>query len=192
MVIYNALIILCFSFLVPIIGENNIVLNVGRQEETCSFCATHVWAAEFTGRHVGIGPKGYSICCSKGKVLLHLLHETPPELSELIAPTEIHSNMFFNKSRVYNNIFTFCSFGGNVDHSVNNGGGPYVFRISGRTYHSLGCLVPPDGLTPKFAQLYMCDGQEAVSHRVNFSARMGEVDPSIVPCCKKCSIVTMF
>ncbi|KAK1394749.1 hypothetical protein POM88_013805 [Heracleum sosnowskyi] len=139
-----------------------------------------VWAAEFTGRHVGTGPKGYSICCSKGKVQLPMLRETPPELRELITSTGIHSNMFFNKSRVYNNIFAFCSFGGNVDHSVNNGKGPFVFRVSGRTYHSLGSLVPPDGLTPKFAQLYMYDGQDAVGHRLNFSAMMGEVDPAIV------------
>lgn len=88
--------------------------------------------------------------------------------------------MFFNKSRVYNNIFAFCSFGRNVDHSVNNGKGPFVFRVSGRTYHSLGSLIPPDGLTPKFAQLYMYDGEEAVTHRVNFSSKMGHVDPSII------------
>lgn len=34
-----------------------------------------VWGAEFTGRHVGSGPKGYSICCGKGKVQLPLLRE---------------------------------------------------------------------------------------------------------------------
>ncbi|KAK1383681.1 hypothetical protein POM88_021416 [Heracleum sosnowskyi] len=160
--------------------ESNTILDVGRQEETCGFCAAQVWAVEFTGRHVGTGPKGYSICCSKGKVQLPLLRETPPELKELITSTGIHSNMFFNKSRVYNNIFAFCSFGGNVDHSINNGKGPFVFRVSGRTYHSLGSLIPPDGLTPKFAQLYMYDGQDAVGHRLNFSATMGEVDPAIV------------
>lgn len=162
------------------LGERNAVLDLGRQEQTCGFCAAHVWAAEFTGRHVGTGPKGYSICCSKGKVQLPLLRQTPPELSRLISSTGVPSTRFFNKSRVYNNIFAFCSFGGNIDHSVNNGKGPYVFRVSGRTYHSLGSLIPPDGLTPKFAQLYMYDAQEAVAHRVNFSAKMGEVDPSII------------
>lgn len=148
--------------------ETNTVLDIGMQQETCGFCEAQVWAAEFTGRHVGPGPKGFTICCGKGKVQLPLLRETPPELKELITSTGTCSRNFFNKSRVYNNIFAFCSFGGNVDHSVNNGKGPFVFRVSGRTYHSLGSLVPPDGLTPKYAQLYMYDSREALKHRVNF------------------------
>ncbi|KAK1370445.1 hypothetical protein POM88_036537 [Heracleum sosnowskyi] len=160
--------------------ETNTVLDVGRQEETCGFCAAQVWAAEFTGRHVGPGPKGYSICCEKGKVQLPLLRQTPPELNELLTSGGTSSRMFFNKSRIYNNIFAFCSFGGNVDHSVNSGKGPYVFRVSGRTYHSLGSLVPPDGLTPKYAQLYMYDSKEALEHRVNFPGKGGEVDPNVV------------
>ncbi|XP_074356462.1 uncharacterized protein LOC141696181 [Apium graveolens] len=140
--------------------ESKKILNIGRQEEICGFCTAHIWAAEFTGRHVGTGPKGYSICCGKGKVQLPLLRETPPELNYLIGANETRSSVYFSKSRVYNNIFAFCSFGGNVDHSVNNGKGPYDFRVCGRTYHSL------SSLTPKFAQLYMYDGQEAVDSPV--------------------------
>ncbi|KAK1360978.1 hypothetical protein POM88_045452 [Heracleum sosnowskyi] len=157
--------------------ESNTILDLGKQEETCGFCRAQVWAAEFTGRHVGTGPKGYSICCGKGKVQLPLLRVPPSELDELISTRGTRSARFFNKSRIYNNIFAFCSFGGNVDHSVNTGKGPYVFRVSGRTYHSLGSLVPPDGLSPKFAQLYMYDSQEALTHRVNFPGKLGEVDP---------------
>ena len=137
-------------------------------------------AAEFTGRHVGGGPKGYSICCGKGKVQLPLLRETPPELRELVDPAGIWSVMYFNKIRIYNNIFAFCSFWGNVDHSVNYGKGPCVFRVSGRTYHNIGSLIPPNGLTPKFSQLYMYDGQEVVSQRVSFPGNRGEVDRDIV------------
>lgn len=139
-----------------------------------------MWAAEYTGRHVGTGPKGYSICCQKGKVQLPLLRETPLELNELLISTGRRSKKFFNKSRVYNNLFAFCSFGGNVDDSVNRGKGPYVFRVSGQTYHNFGSLVPPDGCSPKFAQLYMYDGQEAIDHRVNFPGNRDEVDPAIV------------
>ncbi|KAK1389884.1 hypothetical protein POM88_018062 [Heracleum sosnowskyi] len=160
--------------------EGNTILDLGKQEETCGFCRALVWGAEFTGRHVGTGPKGYSICCGKGKVQLPQLRVPPSELDDLISSRGTRSTRFFNKSRVYNNLFAFCSFGGNVDHSVNSGKGPYVFRVSGRTYHSLGCLVPPDGLSPKFAQLYMYDAHEALTHRVNFPGRLGEVDPAIV------------
>ncbi|XP_074356465.1 uncharacterized protein LOC141696184 [Apium graveolens] len=154
--------------------ESEKILNIVRQEEICGFCTTHIWAAEFTGRYVGTGPKGYSICCGKGKVQLPLLRETPPELNYLIGANRTRSSVYFSKSRVYNNIFAFCSFGGNVDHSVNNGKGPYIFRVCGRKYHSLGSL------TSKFAQLYMYDGQEAVDTRLSFTGKAGEVDPTIV------------
>ncbi|KAK1365936.1 hypothetical protein POM88_041497 [Heracleum sosnowskyi] len=113
-------------------------------------------SASSEGRHVGTEPKGYSIFCGKGKVQLPPLHEPPPELGELISSGDQRSRGYFNKSRVYNNIFAFCSFRGNVYHSINNGKGPFVFRVSGRTYHNIGSLVPPDGLSPKFAKLYMC------------------------------------
>lgn len=101
--------------------ETNTVLDIGRQEETCDFCEAQVWVAEFTGRHVGPVPKIFFICCGKGKVQLPLLHEIPPKLNELIISTGTCSRMFFNKSRVNNNIFALCYFGENVDHSVNNG-----------------------------------------------------------------------
>ncbi|KAK1384701.1 hypothetical protein POM88_022436 [Heracleum sosnowskyi] len=50
------------------IVERNTVLDVDKQEETCSFCAAHVWKHEFKRRHLGPGPKGFSICCGKVKV----------------------------------------------------------------------------------------------------------------------------
>lgn len=109
-----------------------------------------------------------------------LLRDPPTELRGLLSVGTAGSLEFFNKGRVYNNMFAFCSFGGNVDNSMNNGRGPYVFRVGGRIYHSLGSLVPPEGLTPTFAQIYMYDGQEAVGHRLNFLGKLGAVDPAIV------------
>ncbi|KAL8134020.1 hypothetical protein AgCh_009191 [Apium graveolens] len=58
--------------------ESNMILDLGRQEDTCGYCTAMVWSAEYTGRHVGSGPKGYSIYCGKGKVQLPLLREPPP------------------------------------------------------------------------------------------------------------------
>ncbi|KAL8120812.1 hypothetical protein AgCh_017845 [Apium graveolens] len=85
-----------------------------------------------------------------------------------------------SKSRVYNNMFALCSFGGMIDDSVNKGKGPYVFCISGKIYHNFGSLIPPDGCKPKFAQLYMYDSHEAIDHRLNFSKDRDDVDASIV------------
>ncbi|WOG89434.1 hypothetical protein DCAR_0208672 [Daucus carota subsp. sativus] len=81
---------------------------------------------------------------------------------------------------MYNNIFALCSFGGNVDESINNGSGPYVFRVHNDTYHGMGSLLPPDGCTPKFAQFYMYDGQEAIDWRLRFPRSGDALDPDIV------------
>lgn len=86
---------------------------------------------------------------------IYNLRETPPKLAESLTSDGRRARMFFNRSRVYNNLFAFCSFGGNVDDSINTVRGPYVFRVSGQTYHNFGSLIPPEGRTPKFAQLYI-------------------------------------
>ncbi|KAK1393983.1 hypothetical protein POM88_013039 [Heracleum sosnowskyi] len=152
-------------------AANNVVLNLGSPDQECGFCQALVWSAEFTGRHVGGGPKGYSICCGKGKVQLPLLRETPPELLRLLTGGGREGQLFRREIRTYNNIFAFVSFGGDVDNSVNSGRGPFVFRIRGHTYHSIGSLSPPPGCTPKFAQIYMYDAQEALQYRLQFSGR---------------------
>lgn len=139
-----------------------------------------MWDAESTGRHTGNGPKGYTICCGKGKVQLPLMYQTPPELLQLLTSRGRAGDIFHAQIRVYNNIFAFVSFGGNIDHSVNAGRGPFVFRVRGHTYHSLGSLEPPPGCTPKFAQIYMYDGQEALYHRMQFSGHEVPLDHAVV------------
>lgn len=64
--------------------EGNMILNRGGQEKTCIIYTVKAWSAEFTGRHVGAWPKGYSIFCGKGKVQLPLLREPPQEKNGLI------------------------------------------------------------------------------------------------------------
>ncbi|KAF7826476.1 uncharacterized protein G2W53_017640 [Senna tora] len=45
-------------------------------------------------------------------------------------------------------MFAFTSMGGKIDHSVNNGKGPYVFRLHGQNMHLLGSLPPCDEEPP--------------------------------------------
>ncbi|KAL8100822.1 hypothetical protein AgCh_032895 [Apium graveolens] len=49
-------------------------------------------------------------------------------------------------------------------------------------YHNLGGLVSQDGRTPKFTQLYMYDGQEAINHRFSFTGKKEDIDVGIVKC----------
>ncbi|KAK1380229.1 hypothetical protein POM88_026973 [Heracleum sosnowskyi] len=172
--------LLISSFPICLAAANNIILDIGDPDQHCGCCAAHVWQAEYTGRPSGPGPKGYSICCGKGKVQLPLLQETPVELAALLGGTTSRAKKFQKNIRVYNIIFALCSFGGSVDESINNGSGPFVFRENDLTYHSIGSLLPPDGHTPKFAQFYMYDGQEAIEHRVNFPRGNSVLDPAIV------------
>ena len=78
-------------------------------------------------------------------------------LTKLLNGEHRRSKSFLDNIRRYNSMFAFTSMGANVDHSVNNGRAPYCFRIQGQNYHLLGDLLPKDGDTPKFSQLYIYD-----------------------------------
>ncbi|XP_074299942.1 uncharacterized protein LOC141631128 [Silene latifolia] len=55
--------------------------------------------------------------------------------------------------------------GGKIDHSVNQGRGPYTFRMGGQNIHRIGSLLPSTGITPKFCQLYIYGTEEEVENR---------------------------
>ncbi|KAH0709621.1 hypothetical protein KY284_011048 [Solanum tuberosum] len=57
--------------------------------------------------------------------------------------------------------------GGKFDASVNQTKGPRNFRLSGQNYHKIGSLLPNEGSTPKFAQLYIYDTENEVTNRMN-------------------------
>ncbi|GJS83511.1 DNA helicase [Tanacetum coccineum] len=63
-------------------------------------------------------------------------------------------------------MFSMTSLGANVDESINNGRGPYVFKISGQLYHWIGSLCPADGEPPRFLQLYIYDTDNEVDNRL--------------------------
>lgn len=81
---------------------------------------------------------------------------------------------------MYNTIFAFCSFGGKVDETINNGSGLYVFRVNNDVYHSISSLLPSNGYTSKFAQFYIYNGKEAINRRLNFPRIGDALDPDIV------------
>nr|GEU64366.1 hypothetical protein [Tanacetum cinerariifolium] len=101
---------------------------------------------------------GFSLCCGRGKVRLPVaLKDPPPLLRGLMNEEHPKSKTFMENIRRYNSMFSFTSFGGNVDNSVNTGRGPFCFRIQEKNTHSIGDLLPKPGDTPKFYQLYIYD-----------------------------------
>src|ERR1700678_2608952 len=65
------------------------------------------------------------------------------------------------------------SLGCNQDISINNGGGPYVFKIHGCLYHQTGSLIPyNDNAVLTFGQLYIHDPQDALNFRMGQPANL--------------------
>ena len=67
--------------------------------------------------------------------------------------------------------------GVDVDNQAIQGSGPSSFRIHGTLHHLMGALIPPDGLQPSFAQLYIYDPEEATNRRVQGNPQL---DPGIL------------
>ncbi|CAN7105221.1 unnamed protein product [Brassica rapa subsp. narinosa] len=70
-----------------------------------------------------------------------------------------------------NPVFTMCC---KRDHSINNGRGPFVFRMSGENYHRIGDIVPEPGQAPKFSQLYIIDTLNEIKNRLDAYAGLIE------------------
>jgi hypothetical protein len=117
-----------------------------------------------------------------GQVKLPLLKKPPTVLEELLNPLRSqHSKNFKTQIRSYNAMFAMTSMGGKVDHRINDGRGPYIFRLNGQNHHRIGTLLPADGVNPIFAQLYFYDTDNEVPNRINaLNHSDSNIDPSIV------------
>ena len=65
-------------------------------------------------------------------------------------------------------MFAFSSMGGKIDYEIIKKPGPYIFRICGQNHHMIGSLLPIEGETPKFSQLYIYDTENEFNNRVSF------------------------
>jgi hypothetical protein len=74
--------------------------------------------------------------------------------------------------------------GAHIDRSINDGGGPLVFKISGQVYHRICSLLPSDDDPLKFTQLYIYDTSNEVINRLKClnpeETSNGCLGPSIV------------
>ena len=96
--------------------------------------------------------------CQTGKIKLPLLKENPPILDYLLNSDGGHESLYYKKNiRKLNSMLAFTSFGADIDSNIHTLHGPYVFKISGQVHHLLGSLLPTDGKSPRFAQLYIHD-----------------------------------
>ena len=142
-------------------------VSLGSPESICPKCNARLWKEERTNKKVTKGSPIFSICCKKGDVSLPPTPPTPDYLLDLYTNKET-AGYFQRSIRLYNAMFAFTSTGGNVDHSINNGRGPYVYRLNGQNHHVFGQLIPDDGQPPKYCQLYIYDTANEVNNRLRW------------------------
>jgi hypothetical protein len=108
----------------------------------------------------------FNSCCHKGKVKLNPLEGYPRLLKQLLTDENhpYHKN-FIENIRAYNSALAFASLGASI--SLPPGRGPYCFRIHGQIYHRVSPLHPNEKDSPRFAQLYILDSDEALDIRMS-------------------------
>ncbi|CAI0480567.1 unnamed protein product, partial [Linum tenue] len=153
------------------------VFTVGAPSCVCSFCGASMWYLENVSSTRSAAPLLFSLCCKQGKVRLPRRRDPPEFLKTLLEGSTVIARHFRQFIRGYNGIFCFTSLGGKVDHSINNGAGVYVYSIGGQIYHRIGSLLPPEGTSPKFAQLYIYDTMNETRNRLDFYNQDREANP---------------
>jgi len=126
-----------------------------------------MWYGERIGKRRRSANPVFTMCCKHGKVVLPRLANPPMELMTLLCKGDELSKHYREFIRAYNMMFSFTSLGGKIDHSINNGRGPFVFRMSGENYHRIGDIVPEPGQAPKFSQLYIIDTLNEIKNRLD-------------------------
>ncbi|XP_061346787.1 uncharacterized protein LOC133292402 [Gastrolobium bilobum] len=123
--------------------------DVGDPTFICTHCGASMWYEERLKKDRKSCTPEFGLCCGNGKVKLPSLKMAPDTLLQLHNNEDIRSRHFLRYIRTYNMIFAFTSFGAKVDRSVNEGSGPYCFRVGGQVHHLMGSLIPPDNTSPK-------------------------------------------
>ncbi|XP_042754069.1 uncharacterized protein LOC122195889 isoform X1 [Lactuca sativa] len=100
-------------------------------------------------------------CCKGGRVAIPFHTQLPAAIVHLFQQPEFMLNI-----RAYNSMFSMTSLGGKVDDTINNGAGPFFFKIAGQIHHWLGSLCPPPNKKPRFLQMYVYDTENEIDNRL--------------------------
>ena len=139
-------------------------LNIVRNQ--CPSCKALHWLDERLSDSSKIRPK-FGMCCYNGKISLPSLPQPPPELYWLLTTEDPRGRSFRDHIRNYNAALAMTSVGRQLDNTLNNGGGPWIFKLHGELSHRIGSLLPPPDHTPCYAQLYIYDSEQALRYRTD-------------------------
>ena len=146
------------------LGQNDGYIDFGECSYVCAYCGALFWHEECAKNSSKLK---YNLCCQGGKISLPLPKQTPPFLDKLFDyKGGVKTSKFRENIRAYNFMFSFTSFGANIQSEINKSTGPHIFKISGQIHHLMGSLVPPKDEPPKFAQLYIYDTEHELENRL--------------------------
>ena len=141
-------------------------LDLGQMDEQCSECGA--WMFPWETNKVKDDEKIFSLCCSYGKYKLPPQPEFPELLQRLMTGDDSECREFRAHIREYNNALSFASRGFSGRPFVfNNTRGPPVFKVSGQMFHCMGNVLPSEGKSPKFSQMYVFDEDYELENRMN-------------------------
>lgn len=130
-----------------VIPKDSGYCSLGPPTAVCHSCNAIMWKEERVNKNVKKGTPEFSMCCAKGQINLPKAPSPPSYMMQLYNDPKKGKN-FKNNIRLYNSMFAFTSMGGKVDHSINTGCAPYIYRLNGQNHHVFGSLIPNDGDDP--------------------------------------------
>ena len=122
----------------------------------------------------------FNDCCNFGHVQLPKLNAKvpfPALLQQLLEGNDRRSRDFQNSIRNFNSALAMASMGAKFD--TLKGRGPYVVRIHGQIYHSIGPSQPEKGQPAVYGQLYFLDTEAAAAERMGQPANVS-CDPALM------------
>ena len=130
--------------------------NLGPMNVECNHCHALHFDSEKLSTSTRAN-KRFGGCCLQGQTQLPAFREPPRTLRDMLCGISPHSSSFKKNIRQYNAAFAFASLGVKVDLAVTNAPGPYCFRINGDLHHLSGALLPEQGESESYAQIYIHD-----------------------------------
>ena len=121
--------------------------DVGTLSVHCSNCGATKFSMETE-----------SLCCLKGSVQLDAFPQPPVFLQHLYEGKDSNGKHFLANIRKYNGSFQMTSFGCS---EITMAGFNPSFRIQGQVYHFIDSIIPAEGESSKFAQIYFIDNQDS-------------------------------
>ena len=117
--------------------------SIGYMDVECQYCGALKFSREAS-----------TTCCSEGKISLEPFPRPPEDLMKLWIGEDAKSRLFREHSRMVNNAVCLSSLKVKL-RTFQRFSPSIVFQ--GRVQHRAGALLPADGETPRFAQLYVYD-----------------------------------